>query len=86
MGLQSSDGVNAGGEIAAGPYHPAFGQLVRSQIAYERLLTIGEVHNNVYTAYVPERELSDYIGQNKCNVQALKERFGYRSVRIKPIN
>ena len=86
MGLQSSDGVSAGGEIAAGPYHPAFGQLVRSQIAYERLLEIGEVHNNVYTAYVPERELSDYIGQNKCNVLALKERFGYRSVRIKPIN
>ena len=86
MGLQSSDRISTKGEIVAGPYHPAFGQLVKSRIAYNRLLEIGKVHNDVYTAYVPGRELSDYIGQNKCNVIALKERFGYKDVLIKPIN
>ena len=86
LGLQSSDRISTKGEIVAGPYHPAFGQLVKSRIAYNRLLEIGKVHNDVYTAYVPGRELSDYIGQNKCNVIALKERFGYKDVLIKPIN
>ncbi len=86
MGLQSSDGISFSGDIAAGPYHPAFGQLVRSRIAYHRLLEIGEVCDGVYTAYVPKRELSDYIGQNKCNIIALQERFGYKNVLIKPIN
>lgn len=86
MGLQSSDGISTDGEIAAGPYHPAFGQLVKSQLAYRRLLEIGEVRDGEYTAYVPARELSDYIGQRKCNIKALQERFGYKKVLIKPIN
>ena len=38
MGLQASDGVSMDGEIVAGPYHPAFGQLVKSHIAYNRLV------------------------------------------------
>lgn len=85
MGLQSSDGISLDGDIAAGPYHPAFGQLVRSKIAYENLTKIGDVQNNTFTAYVPERELSDYIGQKKSNIKALKEEFGYKDVFIKPI-
>ncbi len=32
-GLQSSDNIGEGGKIIAGPYHPAFGELVRSRIA-----------------------------------------------------
>lgn len=86
LGLQSSDSIRDGGEIAAGPYHPAFGQLVKSRLAYNRLLQIGEVCDGVFTAYVPREELSDYIGQKRCNVTMLKERYGYQTVRIKPIN
>ena len=85
MGLQSSDHICLDGEIAAGPYHPAFGQLVKSYIALDKLLKIGEIHNDIFTAYVPAKELSDYIGQNKSNVMALKERFGYKKVQIKPM-
>lgn len=32
-GLQSSDNISEDGKITAGPYHPAFGELVRSRIA-----------------------------------------------------
>ena len=85
LGLQSSDAICTDGEIAAGPYHPAFGQLVRSRIAYEKLIEIGEVQGGIFTAYVPQRELSDYIGQKRCNILAIKERFGYQKVQIKPI-
>ena len=86
MGLQSSGShQHKGRNCSRGPYHPAFGQLVKSRIAYNRLLEIGKVHNDVYTAYVPGRELSDYIGQNKCQCYRFKERFGYKDVLIKPI-
>lgn len=37
MGLQSSETIRDGGEILAGPYHPAFGELVRSRLVLEAL-------------------------------------------------
>ena len=37
MGLQSSGEIRTGGEVLAGPYHPAFGELVRSRLALEEL-------------------------------------------------
>ena len=91
MGLQASDGVSMDGEIVAGPYHPAFGQLVKSHIAYDRLVKMAleskdNTESKIFTAYVPKEELSDYIGQKKCNVERLKKQFGYQKVIIKSIN
>lgn len=95
MGLQSSDGISIGGDIVAGPYHPAFGQLVKSRIAYDKLAKMAEIEransvdgneSGVFTASVPYKELSDYIGQKNQNVIKLKEQFGYEKVIIKPIN
>ena len=79
------------GEIVAGPYHPAFGQLVKSHIAYNRLVKMAleskdNTESKIFTAYVPKEELSDYIGQRKCNVERLKKQFGYQKVIIKSIN
>jgi histone acetyltransferase (RNA polymerase elongator complex component) len=87
MGLQASDGVSLDGDIVAGPYHPAFGQLVKSHIAYDKLVEIAEMQqaNDVFELNVPQEELSDYIGQRKCNIEKLKKRFGYRKVVIKPL-
>lgn len=94
MGLQSSDGISVGGDVVAGPYHPAFGQLVKSRIAYDKLAKMAEDNlakgkddseSRVFTASVPYKELSDYIGQKNVNVIRLKEQFGYEKVIIKPI-
>ena len=94
MGLQSSDGISVGGDVVAGPYHPAFGQLVKSRIAYDKLAKKAEDNlangkddseSRVFTASVPYKELSDYIGQKNVNVIRLKEQFGYEKVIIKPI-
>lgn len=87
MGLQATDGISLGEDVVAGPYHPAFGQLVKSRIAYEKLLKAAETQKGkVFTTSVPESELSDYIGQRKCNIYKLKEQFGYEKVIIKAIN
>ncbi|MBR3919150.1 MAG: radical SAM protein [Clostridia bacterium] len=94
MGLQSSDGISVGEDVVAGPYHPAFGQLVKSRIAYDKLAKMAEDNlangkddseSRVFTASVPYKELSDYIGQKNVNVIRLKEQFGYEKVIIKPI-
>ena len=94
MGLQSSDGISVGEDVVAGPYHPAFGQLVKSRIAYDKLAKMAEDNlangkddseSRVFTVSVPYKELSDYIGQKNVNVIRLKEQFGYEKVIIKPI-
>ena len=87
MGLQASDGVSLDGDIVAGPYHPAFGQLVKSHIAYKKLVEIaeGQQSSSVFELYVPQEEVSDYIGQKKSNIEKLKKQFGYRKVVIKPL-
>lgn len=85
MGLHSTVGVSVNGDVVAGPYHPAFGQLVKSKIAYNKLIEIGIVDGDTFTAYVPEKELSDYIGQKRSNVELLKKHYGCKNVNIKPI-
>lgn len=85
MGLHSTVGANANGDVVAGPYHPAFGQLVKSKIAYKKLVEIGTIDGDTFTAYVPEKELSDYIGQKRSNIDLIKKQFDCKNVNIKPI-
>jgi len=87
MGLQATEGISLGEDVVAGPYHPAFGQLVKSRIAYDKLAEMtAEQKGKDFVAFVQAKELSDYIGQRKCNIYKLKEQFGYENVIIKAIN
>jgi len=99
MGLQSSDNISEGGSIVAGPYHPAFGQLVKSRILLGNMVTAIE-HNKLsgdgftisceetsdnkkfLTIKVNENELSDYVGQKRCNIIELMDKFYFDDVRI----
>ncbi|BCR05131.1 radical SAM protein [Desulfuromonas versatilis] len=75
MGLQATTGLNDGSVIAAGPYHPAFGQLVRSQLwqrALRRATLQGECEISVHPA-----DFSDAIGHRRKNLQVLQSEFGF---------
>jgi len=81
LGLQGEPGWRVGkGGLRAGPYHPAFGQLVRSalwQKVLSRLLSSGDFQG---TVVVPLRFYSDALGQRRENLGILTARFG--TVRI----
>lgn len=89
MGLQSSDNISEDGEIAAGPYHAAFGQLVKSKQMYVELcrkiekIDIKEYYDKILCVYVDTARLSDCIGQKRENVKRLKEKYGFRQVFVK---
>ena len=75
----------SGGEAVAGAYHPALGELVRSEILRRQAETLLEgvpAGADVTLAVTPER-LSAMIGQHRVNVEALKARFGLGSLRVK---
>ncbi len=67
LGLQATDGLERSGAIVAGPYHPAFGALVRSRIWRRALWSVlprtrsGEVR-------VHPADLSDALGHRRDNL------------------
>jgi histone acetyltransferase (RNA polymerase elongator complex component) len=73
MGLQPTDSLAQ--SIVAGPYHPAFGELVRSrlwlkQIRAEvaRLEPMQKLH-----IYISHRDMSAVVGRKRCNIRRLEE-------------
>ncbi len=84
LGLHSSETLE--GSIIAGPYHPAFGELVESRIIYNELKKKMEILNppegsKILIRTRPEL-LSKVIGQKRSNVNALKCEYNLKSVKI----
>ncbi len=79
VGLQASEGLDRGDVIEAGPYHPAFGQLVRSRLWLRALLNLageGFMSVNVHPA-----DLSDALGNKRHNIVCLQQQFKDFTVR-----
>jgi histone acetyltransferase (RNA polymerase elongator complex component) len=80
-GLQGEPGWGTEqGGLRAGPYHPAFGQLVRSRHwlrVLERLLGSSPAASEIR---VPRRLLGDALGQRRVNLDYLKSRFGVAAI------
>ena len=67
----------------AGPYHPAFRELVESRRFLARLLPeLEKLPPGAYAVRVCPRQLSVATGQKRCNLEALARR-GY-AVRFVP--
>ncbi len=86
MGLQSSPSLDAGGDLLAGPYHPAFGHLVHSRIFGDALLrglaaarrnTTGAVEVRVHPASTARLR-----GMRNDNVRRAEKRYGPDTLRI----
>jgi histone acetyltransferase (RNA polymerase elongator complex component) len=85
MGLQPTEELERPGTILAGPYHPAFGQLVESSIFLDKmraLLREGRKKRKTAVFGVNPREVSAAVGQRRENIERLKQEFGLGSVRI----
>ncbi|WP_432823158.1 elongator complex protein 3 [Trichloromonas sp.] len=82
VGLQATDGLNQGDAVLAGPYHPAFGQLVRSRLwlrALQNLASTG--HRSVL---VHRADLADALGNKRHNIVYLQQKYPYFTVRAVP--
>jgi len=67
-GLQENDAL-ATGSLLAGPYHPAFGQLVRSRVWRHKLSLLKD--QAVFTVAVNPADYSDAIGHKRDNLEYL---------------
>ena len=87
LGLNPTEELS-GGAAAAGAYHPALGELVRSRVLRGRAeeLLEGSRPEGRVTLLVSERDLSAMIGQHRENLMWLRERFPGTDLRIRSGN
>jgi histone acetyltransferase (RNA polymerase elongator complex component) len=86
MGLQPTAVLETPGTVLAGPYHPAFGQLVESTLMLEGMrAALRKRRDTAATAVflVHPRDISTAIGHQRGNIKALKKEFWLREIRIK---
>ncbi|MCR5147066.1 MAG: radical SAM protein [Clostridia bacterium] len=82
IGLQSTDEIcdpeNETSQVVAGPYHPAFRQLVESRIIYDNFVgKIQKLNNKVHTVkvFVNESEINNFIGHRRENIKRIKQLY-----------
>jgi histone acetyltransferase (RNA polymerase elongator complex component) len=87
MGLQASEDLEAGTTVLAGPYHPAFGHMVHSEIFWDMAVSAIESARSLketLTIFVNPRSISKMRGLNNSNIKMLQSRFQLTSLAVKP--
>ena len=79
IGLCETESLHQSGQLIGGAYHPALGELCYSEIYLNRIMKLLSVMNtflqsSIKIAVAPGR-LSMAIGQKRCNVKAIKEKY-----------
>jgi histone acetyltransferase (RNA polymerase elongator complex component) len=85
IGLQPTAEMDAGGVIIAGPYHPAFRQLVEADLCYDLLsrLTRGMHTASAVSVLCAPSRVSDITGQRRENIKRLAREQGVTIASIK---
>ena len=87
MGLQVSEDIENKEIILAGPYHPAFGHLVYSEIFLDMAITFLEADrwfSKTITLKVHPRSIPKMRGYKNKNIEYLKRIFKTQSLEIIP--
>jgi len=78
IGLQATDELQYGGTIVAGPWHPAFRQLVEGELFYDLMLALsGDIPTpRPVSIFCAPTRLSDVAGQRRANLLRLHRERG----------
>ncbi len=79
IGLHSSEDLEGDANIVAGPYHPAFGELVESLIYRDKIeeqIALDGTVNGSVDFICPKGEVSKAVGHKKMNKLYIKEKYG----------
>lgn len=87
IGLQPTDNISESGDVIAGPFHPAFRQLVQSRLILDKMLKQfeSEGYSGVTDIIIECRpkEISNVIGQKRKNINYLKKALNLKNIEIR---
>jgi histone acetyltransferase (RNA polymerase elongator complex component) len=86
MGLQPTTELAPGAAVLAGPFHPAFGELVLAAVWLDRLRTIfrnEHFFGSDITMEVAPQHFSAVRGQKNSNMKALQQEFALSTMLVK---
>ncbi|HKM00636.1 MAG TPA: radical SAM protein [Sedimentibacter sp.] len=89
IGLQNTDSINKDEDVKAGPFHPAFRQLVEESIYYFALfskLSKMNLVNKSIEICAPDNLISNLAGQKKANIKQLKKELYIKQISFKKNN
>ena len=87
MGLQASSDLEKGSTVLAGPYHPAFGHMVFSEIFLdkaEKILNMENKYHSDILIKVHPSSISKMRGLKNRNTVILKQRYKIKNISIIP--
>jgi len=87
MGLQASSDLEKDSTVLAGPYHPAFGHLVFSEILLDHAEKIINMRNGLHDDIlikVHPTSVSRMRGLKNRNIEILKQRYKIKTIKIIP--
>lgn len=91
IGLQPTENIQLGKDVKAGPFHPAFRQLVESNI-YREILDYYFSKNNIVTKdkilkiEIDNKNISDIAGQKSSNTKYLIGKYGFNKIELRHKN
>lgn len=89
IGLQATENISEGAdsEVSAGPFHPAFRQLVESKLMLKRIEGLIESQKLADTKTLiistGKSNISNVIGQRHSNIEYLKKKYSIPSIKVK---
>lgn len=84
IGLQETDLITKDGSVIAGPYHPAFRDLIFDAIMLDCLIKHAKYYpeDKSYTVYVNAKRISHIRGQNHSNQAKMYRQYGIKIDKI----
>lgn len=90
LGLQATEEISIGKGIVAGPYHPAFREIVETEIYKDiienKLEPMKDLGGKLLHIYCNPKDCSKVSGYNQRNRQYFEKKYGLKKIKIQPLS